>query len=147
MRWQVALVTAVQCADLKRSVEAKKQPSVEGEYARHEDGSVLGDCNEPGVEGRVQMGRQEETVEDVEALRVGVAGGPGFDVAGSQELGHGEAGDRATAIPVLEQAAAEDVLTDSLYYQALGFRRPGQVRGLVLEGLEEGVGQGTRELE
>ena len=41
----------------------------------------------------------------------------------------------------------EDVLTDPLDHQAFGFRRPRQIRYLVLEDLEQRVRQGARELE
>ena len=93
------------------------------------------------------MRREQEAVEDVEALRVRVAVGPGLDVARAQQLGHPKAGDRATAVPVLEQAVAEDVLTDSPDDQAFGFRRPRQVRDLGLEDVKQRVRQRARELE
>ena len=93
------------------------------------------------------MRRQQKAVEDVEALRGAVAVGPGLDVAGAEELGHREASDRTTAVPVFQQTAAEDVLTDALDYQAFGFRRPWQVRGFVVEDTEQRVRQRARELE
>ena len=84
---------------------------------------------------------------DVEALRVRVAVGPGLDVARAQELGHVEAGDCATAVPVHEQAAAEDVLADPPDLPAVGFRRPRQVRGLAVKIMKQGVRGRARELE
>ncbi len=41
------------------------------------------------------MGAEEEAVEDVQALLVGVAFGPGLGVAGAEEFGNGNAGDGA----------------------------------------------------
>ena len=72
---------------------------------------------------------------------------PGLDVAGAEEFGYVEAGNRTAAIPVFEQAAAEDVLADPLHDQSFGFRGAGQVRGFVLEGTEESVGERPGELE
>ena len=68
-------------------------------------------------------------------------------MARAEEIRHVEAGDRAAAVPVLQQAAAEDVLTDSLDHQALGFRRSRQVRGFGLEDMKQPVWKRARELE
>ena len=46
-------------------------------------------------------------------------------------------GDRTTAVPVLQQRAAEHVLADPLHDQPFGFGRAWQARGLALE-----LGQG-----
>ena len=137
----------VQSMDLQRLIESKSRPGAGGESVREEHRSVLCDRDEAGVERRIEMRRQQQAVEDVEALCIRAAVGPGLDVARAQELGHPEAGDRATAIPVLEQAAAKDVLTDPPDHPAFGFRGPRQVRGFVVEIMKQRVRQRARELE
>ena len=119
--------------DLQQPVESKSGSGIGRESVREEYRSVLRDRDEAGVERGIEMGRQQEAVEDVEALRVRAAVGPGLDMARAQKLGHVEAGDRATTVPVLEQAAAEDVLADPPDLPAFGLRRPRQVRGRCAE--------------
>ena len=80
---KVAFVCAVQSVDLQRAVDAKGRPVSRRESAREEHGSVFSDRDEAGVEGRIEMGREQQAVEDVETLRVRVsgltfAGGRGF---------------------------------------------------------------------
>ncbi len=74
-----------------------------------------------GVEGGVQMRRQQEAIVDVEAFLVGVAGGPWLYVARAEERAVGDAGDGAAAAPVVFEGSAEDVLTDALLGEALRF--------------------------
>ena len=121
---QVPLVSMVRPLELQRDVEAKGRPGGGTEGVRDDHRAVLCDGDEAGVERGVEMWREQQAVEYVEALRVRVAVGPGLDVARAEEIGNVEAGDRATTVLVLQQAATEDVLTDSLDHQALGFRRP-----------------------
>lgn len=68
------------------------------------------------VEEHVKVGGEEEAVVDVEAFGVGGAVGPRFDVAGAEEFGDGQAGDRTTAFPVFHQALTENVLADTLHH-------------------------------
>jgi hypothetical protein len=46
---------------------------------RHDEHAVIRERDQGGVEGRVDLGREQEAVEDVEALGVGRAIGPGLD--------------------------------------------------------------------
>ena len=77
--------------DLQRPIDSKSRPGAGREGVREEYRSVPCDRDEAGVERRIEMGRQQEAVEDVEALGVRVAVGPGLDVARAQKLGHPEA--------------------------------------------------------
>lgn len=61
------------------------------------------------------MGAEEEAVEDVQALLVGVAFGPGLGVAGAEEFGNGNAGDGAGPAPVVHEGLAEEVLAAALF--------------------------------
>ena len=47
----------------------------------------FGEGDEAGVEEGVELGGEEEAVEDVESLGVAGAVGPGFGVAGAEEFG------------------------------------------------------------
>ena len=67
----------VQSADLQRVGESKSGPGVGREGVRQEHRSILGDREEAGVERRVEMGREQEAVEDIEALSVRAAVGLG----------------------------------------------------------------------
>ena len=140
-------MSGVQSMDLQRSIESEGGSGTGRESVREEHRCVLVNRDEAGVERCIEMRREQQAVEDVEALGVGVAVGPGLDVARAQELRHPEAGDRATAVPVLEQATAKDFLADPLDLQTLGFRRPRQVRGRVFEYMKQRVRQRARELE
>jgi len=104
-----------------------------GEDRGHDENSVVGEGDEAAVEEGVEVGGEEEAVEDVEALGVGGANGPGLGVAGAEGVGEVEAGDGAGAAPVVELGPPENVLADSLAHQAfdLGTVRQGGTEGLV----------------
>lgn len=137
----------VQTADLQGSVQPEERPGIGGQGIRNDHGAVFGDGDEAGVERGVEVRPKEQAVEHVEPLGVAFTVGPRLDVARSQEIGHGESGDRATAVPVLEESTTKDVLAHPLDDQALGLRRPWQAGGLGLEEVKQLVGQGARELE
>ncbi len=107
---KVPLVRCVQSSHLQGPIESKGHPGVRGEHAGDEHLPVRRDGDEAGIEGGVEMRPEEEAVEHVEALGIAPAVRPGLDVAGAQEVGHGEPRDRATAVPVLEETTTEDVL-------------------------------------
>lgn len=123
---QVALVSAVQVVNLQRLIESESRPGVGWKCVRYDDRAILCDGEEAGVERGIEMRREQQAVEDVEARGVRAAIDPRLDVARTQELGHVQTGDRATAVPVLQQATVEDVLADSLDHQTVSFRRPGE---------------------
>ena len=52
---------------------------------------------------------------------------PGDDVRGAQQLGVGDAGQRAAAPPVIHQAGSKNVLADPLHDQPLGLSRLGKI--------------------
>ena len=83
---------------------------------------------------------------DVEAFRVGFAFGPGDDVGGAEQGWVGDSGQRATGLPVVEQAVAEDVLADALDGEALDFGGPGESGGLMLEDVQRRIRQAGGEL-
>ena len=87
----------------------------------------------PPSEISIEVRGEEEAVEDVEALGVGLAISPGPDVACSQQLNHRKAGDGAAALPVVDEAIAKGVLAYALDHESLGFGRSGKRRGLLLE--------------
>ena len=64
-------------------------------------GALVVEGHEALVEEGVEVGAEEEAVEDVEALLVGLALGPGFGVAGAKEFGNGDAGNRTGSAPVI----------------------------------------------
>ena len=66
MPWQVTLVIAVQSMDLQRPIEGKDRPGAGREGVREEHRSVLCDGDEAGIERRIEMGRKQQAVEDVE---------------------------------------------------------------------------------
>lgn len=63
---------------------------------------------------------EEEAVEDVEALGVARAVGPGFGVAGAEEFGEMEPRDGAGTAPVVHKGLAEKILADALFGHAQG---------------------------
>lgn len=93
------------------------------------------------------MRREEESIANIEALLVGCAVGPGFDVAGAEELGDVQARERAAKLPVIHEGAAEEVLADALDRPAFGFGGLGEFLGFGLKGFEVGVGEDLGELE
>jgi hypothetical protein len=136
-----------ECRHALRSGEPQKASRCLFEPIGHHDGAVVGHGDEAAVESRVQIRSQQETIEHVEALGVAGTARPRLDVARAQQLGHGEAGDGTAAFPVFEKAGAENVLADALDHQTLGLGRARQAGGLLLEGVEQLVRQGLRELE
>ena len=101
------------------------------------------------VEEGVEVGAEEEAIEDVETLLVGLAFGPGFSVAGAEEFGNGDASDGAGAAPVVQQGGAEEVLASALFDEGQDFSRTGRIGfelgdfgGVFLSGL---VRQGHRQ--
>jgi len=117
------------------------------EHVRPDDRAVVFDRHEALVEHGVQVDGQEDAVVDVEALGVAFAIGPWLDVAGPQQLRHGQAGDGAAALPEIDEALAEDVLPNALNDQALDLGGPRESRGRLLERVEQLVWQGPAELD
>ena len=69
-------MSAVQTVDLQRSIESESRPGAGREGVREEYRSVFRDRDEAGVERRIEVRREQQAVEDVEALCVRVAIGP-----------------------------------------------------------------------
>jgi len=61
-------------------------------------------------------------------------------MARAQELGQGEIGDCAAALPEIERAPAEDILAHALNDKALCFGGLGKRSGLLLKAMEKLVG-------
>ena len=61
---------------------------------------------------------------DVEPLGIAFAICPRDDVRGAQQGRVGNPGKRTTALPIVHQTSAKDVLTDPLYDQPFYFSRP-----------------------
>ena len=120
--------------------------AVEGaEGVGDEDLAGLGEGDQAAVEGGVEVGGQEQTVVDVEAL--GVAGqAPGLDVAGAEELPDCNLGDGAAVSPVEVEGFAKDVLADALDDEVFGFGGAGQAAGGLLELAQGFGGQGADEV-
>jgi hypothetical protein len=58
---------------------------IEPERGHEHAGIVEGD--QAGIEQGVELGGEQEAVEDIEALGIGGAGGPRFGVAGAKKVG------------------------------------------------------------
>jgi hypothetical protein len=144
---QVRSVPIVQGTHAQWLVEAERLARSNVERGRDDHCTVVAHCDEATVEGSVELRGEQEAVPDVEALGVAGAVGPGLDVARAEQLWDGEAGDGAAALPVLEQAVAEEVLADALDDEALGLGGLRQRCGLLLEAVEQLVGQRLAELE
>ncbi len=80
--------------DPARFGEAEGGAGGGGQARRGQDGAVLRDRDQAAVEGGVEMRGEKQAVEDVEAIRVGVAFGPGAGMAGAEQFRDVEAGDR-----------------------------------------------------
>jgi hypothetical protein len=61
-------------------------------------------------------------------------------VACPKEVWHGQAGDGAVTVPIIEEAGAEDVLPYPLHNQSLGLGAPWQRGGLLRELVQQFVG-------
>jgi len=108
-------------------------------------GSVIGEADQPRVEGGVPQRRKHQAVMDIEPLCL-VAFGPGHDVGGSKQSGIGDTGDRAAGSPIIHQGGAEDVLADWLDDEPLDLRRLRQAGGLRAKPGERCVGETDSEL-
>ena len=62
------------------------------EGRRYGDDAVLADTDEARVEGRIEMGGEQEPIVHVEPLGVTVAARPRLRMARPQQLGNGETG-------------------------------------------------------
>lgn len=134
---QIVPMTRTETAHAQRLVQTKQAARRIVEGARDDDIPVVIQRDEPAIESCVQVRREQDSVPDVEALGVCFAVGPGLDVAAAEQLGDGESGESAAALPVLEQALSEEILADPLDHEALCFRGAGEHGGLLLEGVEQ----------
>src|SRR5579863_173031 len=108
-----------QMENSRGTVEAKSGPRGGAQFGARERGSIMGEADQAGVECGIPQCRKQQAVVHVEALYI-VAFGPRNDVGGAQQSRIADAGDRAAASPVVDQGAAEDVLTDALDDEPLG---------------------------
>lgn len=127
--------------------ETQDVASVAVQPRRNHDTALGVEADEPAIERSVELGREQEAVEDIEALSIGLAHGPWLDVAGSQQRRDRQPGDDAAPFPVVEQSLARDVLSDALDDEPLGLGRTRELEGLLLEGDEQLMRQGLGELE
>ncbi len=91
-----------------------------------EGGAVVLKRHQMAVEEGVEVGGQEEAVEDVQALGIAGAFGPGFGVAGTKERRKVDARDGAGTAPVVHQAFPVDVLAHPLANQPFHLGRGGR---------------------
>lgn len=68
-------------------------------------------------------------------------------MAGAEQLGNRQARNRASAVPVFDQAGTEDLLPHSLHNEALGIGCPGKRRGFPLKPVEQFVWEGSGQLK
>ncbi len=83
---------------------------------------------------------------NVETLSVVVEFAPGDDVRRAEESWIGDAGERASALPVVHEAVAEDVLADPLDDETFGFGGFGKLGGLLVKDLQRRVRETVGEL-
>lgn len=95
---------------------------------RHQNGTVISKGDESAIESSIEVCCEQDAVEDIETLGVALAIGPGFDVARAKQLGHGEAGDGAAALPIVYESGAEDILANPLHDETFGLSGPRQAR-------------------
>jgi hypothetical protein len=89
--------------------------------------------DEPAGERRVEVHRQQQAVELIEAILDGLALRPWLDVAGAQHLGLGAPGDGTAALPLAQQPLPEEVLSHPLHHESFDLGRLGQVLRHALE--------------
>lgn len=117
------------------------------ESRRYGDDAVLADTDEARVEGRIEMGGEQEPIVHVEPLGVAVAVRPWLRMARPQQLGNGETSDGASTLPEIDEAGAEDVLSDALDHNPLGLGGGRKPPCTLPEGVERSGGERARELE
>src|SRR5690242_5580831 len=88
---------------------AERLPSVLAEKLTDQSSSVVGKADEPSIEGGVPKCGEQEAVVHVEALCIRAIR-PGHDVRRSKQGRIGDAGDGASAAPIINQRVAEHVL-------------------------------------
>lgn len=72
----------LEALQLEACVDPEHFTVVSREQRRHDELAIFVYRDEASVEGGVEVGGEEEALEDVEMFGVGAAGCPGFDVAG-----------------------------------------------------------------
>jgi len=75
--------------------------------------------NHAPVEQGIEVGAKQEAVKHIQALLIAFALCPWLGVAGTENLGHVQAGHRAGPAPVVHERLAEGVLPDALLDQPL----------------------------
>jgi hypothetical protein len=135
MKRQVRAVRATQSGQGRCSAEGQGRPGGLAELGTGQDRAVVGKADEAAVERGVPKGREQQPVVHVEALGV-AAIGPRDDMGGAEQSRFGNAGHRAAATPVGHQSVSENVLADTLDYQAFGLGGARKARNLGLEAIE-----------
>ncbi len=129
--------------------EAQENLMDVGELGSGQQQPLFVEGNQAGVEEGIELGGEQEAVEDVEAFGVGGAVGPWLGVAGAEQFRQMESGHGAGTAPVVHEGLAEEILADALLGQSqslggagwFGFEL-GDFRGVLLGGV---VGQGHRQ--
>ena len=103
--------------------------------------AIVVEGHERAVECGVPKGGKEKTIVHVKPFGIAVTFAPGYDVRSAQQGRVGNAGQRATPLPVIHQAVAKDVLPDPLHDQPFGLRRARQICSAPLELPQRRIGQ------
>src|SRR5579883_380289 len=133
MPGEVRAVLVAQAVEARRRGETERGARDGAERWGGDREAVVVEGDEAFVEGGVPESGEEEAVMDVEALRIARAVRPADDVRGAQQRPLGDAGERAAALPIVEQRVAEDVLPDTLHDEPLRLGRARQPCGFRFE--------------
>jgi len=136
----------------RRQFRQVQDPTVVfGERWRHENKPVLIDRDVSGIEQRVEVRRQQEAVEDVEALRVGLADGPRFDPANWKALagpiGKGKGLNKTDEAGMLEVSDAIGNLRKNINGAAVEPKTCAREHARIVLGIEKRSDTKLRELE
>ena len=88
MRW-------LERARTEAGAQTQGNTSVAVQLGRNHDFAFDGEADEPTIERGVELGSEQEAVEDIEALGIALAHRPRLDVAGSQQWRDRQASDGA----------------------------------------------------
>jgi hypothetical protein len=122
MQVKISTVFVSQSRNARRRLDRQCPPRHFAQFRAGEGRPIIGEADEALIEGGVPQRREQQAVVDIKALFIGALG-PWHDMRGAQQRRLRNAGERATAAPVVHQGIAENVLADALDDQPLGLGR------------------------